>query len=110
MDLKGDIEFVYTPNQRLIMYLILVSRLSNGESFSHFQNKFVACVETALGYLSNRLLDIIFCAYDCVPIRESIWSKINNYQISLWGRTLSLVNILHSLQYVSFFLKTCKKI
>ncbi|WP_448530386.1 hypothetical protein [Raineya sp.] len=109
MDRKGEIEFVHSPSQRLIMYLILASRLSNGESFSHFQDKFISAIEWALGYMSERLLEVLFCAYDYSPIRESIWGRVNSSKITFWGRTLSLGTIVHSLENVSFFPKNMQE-
>ncbi|MCS6794524.1 MAG: hypothetical protein RMJ97_01645 [Raineya sp.] len=102
MDIKGDIYFTLSEEDRLIIFLIITSRILQGENVTPFHKKFVMAIFWAFSYLDDKLLKIILCAYHLPIIKESIWNSVNSNQRTLWSRVLDWKTRLKSIQRMPY--------
>ncbi|MDW8301689.1 MAG: hypothetical protein RML38_04445 [Bacteroidia bacterium] len=92
MERTGDIEFKLPSEDRIVIFLIIICRVLEGEDVTPIHKKFIRILNVSYGYsyIGKQLIKILFCAYHIPIIRESIWEYPSNSGISFWSRLIDL--------------------
>lgn len=102
---QGEIEFTFSIEERLIMYLILACRVTEGENLESLDKKIQNAIYWALSYLETPLLKILFCVYDYPSIAAGIWKRNTSPENTLWGRCYLLEFFISDIEKVPYFPK-----
>lgn len=100
---QGEIEFDFSPEDRLIMYLIIACRINEKENISSIKKELEDAIYWALPYLEISLYKILFCIYEHPTIRLALWRKSHNKLYLMRDRCLSFEDMMNVLKKAPYF-------
>ncbi len=98
----GEIEYKHPHQDRIMMYLILACRMSNGESVEALHQAIRGGIIWELNYDNTPLLKILFCVYHFPIIKEAILHNAQSKSRVIRARIEAIAYTLRAIKHIAY--------
>lgn len=98
----GEVEYIYSHEQRLLRYLILVTHLDIGSSVETLHKKTRSALIWAMYHQHEPVLRIMFCVYTHELIREAIWYSAKSSERVMHARIGSFNHLMRAAESIPY--------